>query len=228
MIPQLFVEFSLLWLFLAVCGFLQVACQGFLVREACVGVLVGGAVFLLSAFLSPAETVGIVPTVLNRSGRVNIKDSSYSRCCKGAIWPGWLGSSSTLPLILSGVSQPCCTATMSRLPEKTGGGWVGESIHVLSRFNTLPGPPSSPGSIELLSIELSVQRGPENWLVPSQWLRLGPTRGRPVLAQILCSRSSGNDGSGTNTHLDTCSTKWALLEADTWIGGKVVLLLLCS
>jgi len=27
-----------------------VACQGFLVREACVGVLVGGAVFLLSPF----------------------------------------------------------------------------------------------------------------------------------------------------------------------------------
>jgi len=33
---------------LTVCGFLQVACQGFLVREACVGVLVAGAVFLLS------------------------------------------------------------------------------------------------------------------------------------------------------------------------------------
>ena len=31
-------------------GFVQVACQGFLVREACVGVLVGGAVFLLSPF----------------------------------------------------------------------------------------------------------------------------------------------------------------------------------
>ena len=31
-----------------VCGFVQVACQGFLVREACVGVLVGGAGFLLS------------------------------------------------------------------------------------------------------------------------------------------------------------------------------------
>ena len=30
------------------CGFVQVACQGFLVREACVGVLVGGAVFFLS------------------------------------------------------------------------------------------------------------------------------------------------------------------------------------
>ena len=29
-------------------GFLQVACQGFLVQEACVGVLVGGAGFLLS------------------------------------------------------------------------------------------------------------------------------------------------------------------------------------
>ena len=43
-----FVEFSLLWHFLAVCGFVQVAFQGFLVREVCVGVLVGGAVFLLS------------------------------------------------------------------------------------------------------------------------------------------------------------------------------------
>ena len=43
-----FVEFSLLWCFLALCGFVQVACQGFLVREACVGVLVGGAGFLLS------------------------------------------------------------------------------------------------------------------------------------------------------------------------------------
>ena len=43
-----FVEFSLLGSFLAVDGFGQVACQGFLVREACVGVLVGGAGFLLS------------------------------------------------------------------------------------------------------------------------------------------------------------------------------------
>ena len=47
-------EFSLLWRFLAVCGFVQVACQGFLVREACVSVLVGGAVFLLS----PLEELG--------------------------------------------------------------------------------------------------------------------------------------------------------------------------
>ena len=39
-----------MWLFLAVCGFVQVACQGFLVREACVGVLMGGTVFLLSPF----------------------------------------------------------------------------------------------------------------------------------------------------------------------------------
>ena len=39
---------SLLWRFLAVGGVGRVACQGFLVREACVGVLVGGAVFLLS------------------------------------------------------------------------------------------------------------------------------------------------------------------------------------
>ena len=39
-----------MWRFLALCGFVQVACQGFLVREACVGVLMGGAVFLLSPF----------------------------------------------------------------------------------------------------------------------------------------------------------------------------------
>ena len=43
-----FVEFSLLWSFLAVGGVVQVAYQGFLVREACVGVLVGGAGVLLS------------------------------------------------------------------------------------------------------------------------------------------------------------------------------------
>ena len=43
-----FVEFSLLWSFLTVGGVVLVACQGFLVREACVGVLLGGAGFLLS------------------------------------------------------------------------------------------------------------------------------------------------------------------------------------
>ena len=43
-----FVEFSLLWSFLTVSGVVSVACQGFLFREACVGVLVGGAGFLLS------------------------------------------------------------------------------------------------------------------------------------------------------------------------------------
>ena len=43
-----FVEFFLLWSFLTVGGVVSVACQGFLVREACVGVLVGGAGFLLS------------------------------------------------------------------------------------------------------------------------------------------------------------------------------------
>ena len=37
-----------LWRFPTVGGFGQVACQGFLVMEACVGVLVGGAGFLLS------------------------------------------------------------------------------------------------------------------------------------------------------------------------------------
>ena len=41
-------EFSLLWCFLTVSGVVQLAYQGFLVREACVGVLVGGAGFLLS------------------------------------------------------------------------------------------------------------------------------------------------------------------------------------
>ena len=43
-----FVEFFLLWSFLAVGGVVRVACQGFLVREAYVGVLVGRAGFLLS------------------------------------------------------------------------------------------------------------------------------------------------------------------------------------
>ena len=43
-----FVELSLLWSFLAVGGVIWVACQGFLVREACVRVLVSGAGFLLS------------------------------------------------------------------------------------------------------------------------------------------------------------------------------------
>ena len=41
-------KFSLLWNFLTVGGVVSVVCQGFLVREACVGVLVGGAGFLLS------------------------------------------------------------------------------------------------------------------------------------------------------------------------------------
>ena len=43
-----FVEFSLLCSFLPVGGVVSVVCQGFLVREACVGVLVGGAGFPLS------------------------------------------------------------------------------------------------------------------------------------------------------------------------------------
>ena len=42
-----FVEFSLLWSFLAVGGVVGVAYQGFLFREACVGVLVGGAGLIL-------------------------------------------------------------------------------------------------------------------------------------------------------------------------------------
>ena len=41
-------EFSLLWSFLTVGGVVSVAGQGFLIRESCVGVLVGGAGFLLS------------------------------------------------------------------------------------------------------------------------------------------------------------------------------------
>ena len=43
-----FVEFSLLCSFFTVGGVGWVACQGFLVREACVGVPVGRAEFLLS------------------------------------------------------------------------------------------------------------------------------------------------------------------------------------
>ena len=43
-----FVEFSLLWSFLIVGRVGQVACQGFLVREACVGILVGGGSWISS------------------------------------------------------------------------------------------------------------------------------------------------------------------------------------
>ena len=43
-----FVEFSLIWSFLTVDGVVSVACQGFLVREACARVQVAGAGFLLS------------------------------------------------------------------------------------------------------------------------------------------------------------------------------------
>ena len=43
-----FVEFSLFRSFLALGEAIREACQGFLVREACVGVPVGGAGFLLS------------------------------------------------------------------------------------------------------------------------------------------------------------------------------------
>ena len=43
-----FVKLPLLWSFLTVGGVVQVACQGFLFKEACVSVLVGGAGFLLS------------------------------------------------------------------------------------------------------------------------------------------------------------------------------------
>ena len=46
-----FMEFSLLWSFLAVSGVVRVACQGFLLRDTCVGVLVDGAGFLLSGVL---------------------------------------------------------------------------------------------------------------------------------------------------------------------------------
>ena len=41
-------DFSLLWGVLTVGGVVSVACQVFLVREACVSVLVGGVGYLLS------------------------------------------------------------------------------------------------------------------------------------------------------------------------------------
>ena len=39
---------SLMWRFLTVGGVGQVACQGFLVRKACVGILVGGGSWISS------------------------------------------------------------------------------------------------------------------------------------------------------------------------------------
>ena len=43
-----FVEFSLLWSFLTVGGVVRVSCKCSLVKEACIGVLLDGAGFLLS------------------------------------------------------------------------------------------------------------------------------------------------------------------------------------
>ena len=55
-----FVEFSLLWSFLPVGGIVRVACQDFLVREACISVLVGGAGFLLSSAMKcPVMSFGM-------------------------------------------------------------------------------------------------------------------------------------------------------------------------
>ena len=50
---------SLLWRFLPVGGVGQVACQGFLVREACVSVLVGGAGSLLSGVQLSVHGFGV-------------------------------------------------------------------------------------------------------------------------------------------------------------------------
>ena len=47
---------SLLWRFLPVGGIRQVTCQVFLVREACIGVLVGGAGFLLSGCIEVSSS----------------------------------------------------------------------------------------------------------------------------------------------------------------------------
>ena len=46
---------SVFWRFLPVSGVGRVACQGFLVMEACVGVLVGRAGFLLSEVQSSVQ-----------------------------------------------------------------------------------------------------------------------------------------------------------------------------
>ena len=51
---------SLLWRFLTVGGAGWVACQDFLVREACISVLVGGAGFLLSSAMKcPVMSFGM-------------------------------------------------------------------------------------------------------------------------------------------------------------------------
>ena len=50
-------------------GVVSVACQGFLVREACVGVLVSGAGFLLSVF-EDNDLLFWVPDVLCQHSKV--------------------------------------------------------------------------------------------------------------------------------------------------------------
>ena len=69
-----FVEFSLLWGFLTVGGFVSVACQGFLIREACVSVLVGG----LDFFSLECNEVSSVPVLL---------ENLHGMSCSGTCWP---------------------------------------------------------------------------------------------------------------------------------------------
>ena len=75
------------------CGFVQVACQGFLVREACVGVLVGGAVFLLwSAMKCPVMSYEMSMVLgclyLGAQGCVPVLlENLLGMSCPGTCWP---------------------------------------------------------------------------------------------------------------------------------------------
>ena len=75
-------------------GIVSVACQGFLVREACVGVLVGGAGFLLSPVgslkfsLNPFPTTGLGVTLsclyIEAQGCVPVfLENLHSMSCSG-------------------------------------------------------------------------------------------------------------------------------------------------
>ena len=78
-------------------GVLSVACQGFLVREACVGVLVGGAGFLLSGMqwsarngLRDIKGFGIILSCLyiEAQGSVPVLlENLRGMSCSGTCWP---------------------------------------------------------------------------------------------------------------------------------------------
>ena len=117
----------LLWGFLTVRGVRWVACQGFLVRESCVGVLVHGTGFLLSGVQWSVtlgnlyiEAQGYVPVLLENlcgmsySGTCWLLGGAWFQCRYGGFW------ASSYRLILLGVRNSLVFSGFELKPPASG------------------------------------------------------------------------------------------------------------